>query len=60
MSKKRRFLGSSSGDDDFLSGMVNLTDAMLVLAVGFLIFAVMSMNMQTIIFSDSSLRKNKK
>ncbi|BBL61569.1 membrane protein [Methanobrevibacter arboriphilus] len=60
MSKKRRFLGKSSGDDDPLAGMANLTDAMLVLAVGFLIFAVMSMNMQSIIFNDATPEEKKK
>nr|WP_318526302.1 DUF2149 domain-containing protein [Methanobrevibacter arboriphilus] len=59
MSKKRRFLGKSSGDDDPLAGMANLTDAMLVLAVGFLIFAVMSMNMQSIIFNDATPEEKK-
>lgn len=59
MSKKRRFLGKSSGDDDPLAGMANLTDAMLVLAVGFLIFAIMSMNMQSVIFNDSTPAEKK-
>jgi hypothetical protein len=40
--------------------MANLTAAMLVLAVGFLIFAVMSMNMQSIIFSDSTSEEKQK
>jgi len=31
---------------------VNMVDCMLVLAVGFLIFTIMSMNMQSIIFAD--------
>lgn len=54
MARKKRFLGANDGDNDPLAGMGNLTDAMLVLAVGFLIFAVMSMNMQSVIFSDAS------
>ena len=37
-----------------MAGTANLVDAMLVLAVGFLIFVVMSWNMQSIIFSDMS------
>jgi hypothetical protein len=31
---------------------VNMVDCMLVLAVGFLIFSVMSMNIQSVVFSD--------
>ena len=60
MSRKKRFLGKNEGDDDPLAGMANLTDCMLVLAVGFLIFAVMSMNMQSIIFSDSTPEEKQK
>lgn len=37
-----------------MTGTANLVDAMLVLAVGFLIFVVMSWNMQSIVFSDMS------
>lgn len=57
--KRRRFLGKNTGDEDPLSGMANLTDAMLVLAVGFLIFAIMSMNMQSVIFNDLSPEERK-
>ena len=39
-------------EEDPMAGTANLVDAMLVLAVGFLIFVVMSWNMQSIIFSD--------
>ena len=38
MLRKRRRI-SESIDDDPMSGIVNLSDAMLVLALGFLIFA---------------------
>ena len=41
-------------EEDPMAGTANLVDAMLVLAVGFLIFVVMSWNMQSIIFSDMS------
>jgi len=57
--KRRRFLNKNNGDEDPLSGMVNLTDAMLVLAVGFLIFTVMSMNMQSVIFNDLDPQERK-
>ena len=39
-------------EEDPMTGTANLVDAMLVLAVGFLIFVVMSWNMQSIVFSD--------
>lgn len=40
--KKRRI--SESIDDDPMAGMSNLSDAMLVLALGFLIFAIMALS----------------
>jgi len=39
--KKRRL--TDSDDDDPMSGISNLSDAMLVLALGFLIFAIMAL-----------------
>lgn len=60
MARKKRFLGTDNGDDDPLASIPNLTDAMLVLAVGFLIFAVMSMNMQSVIFSDDTPEQKQK
>ena len=39
--KKRRI--SQSDDDDPMSGLNNLSDAMLVLALGFLIFSIMAL-----------------
>lgn len=39
--KKKRF---SDSDDDPMSGISNLSDAMLVLALGFLIFAIMALS----------------
>jgi len=59
MSRRRRFLNKNMNDEDPLSGMVNLTDAMLVLAVGFLIFTIMSMNMQSVIFNDLDPQERK-
>jgi hypothetical protein len=35
-----------------MAGSANLVDAMLVLSVGFLIFLVLSWNMQNVIFAD--------
>ena len=44
--KKRRI--SESLDDDPMSGLSNLSDAMLVLALGFLIFAII-LGIQTLV-----------
>ncbi len=41
-------------DEDPMAGTANLVDAMLVLAVGFLLFLVLSWNMQSVVFSDAS------
>jgi hypothetical protein len=41
-------------EEDPMAGTANITDLMLVLAVGFLIFVVISMNMQDVVFSDTS------
>jgi len=48
---KKRF---SEGEEDPMAGTTNLVDAMLVIAVGFLIFVVISWNMQSVIFADTS------
>lgn len=50
--KKRRI--SASEDDDPMSGLVNLSDAMLVLALGFLIFAIMALSENPELISQSS------
>ena len=52
--KKQRRRRSSSVEEDPMAGTSNLVDAMLVIAVGFLIFVVMSWNMQSVVFSDMS------
>lgn len=43
-----------------MAGTSNLVDAMLVIAVGFLIFIVMSWNMQGVIFSDMTQEEKQK
>ena len=48
---KKRF---SEGEEDPMAGTSNLVDAMLVIAVGCLIFVVISWNMQSVIFQDTS------
>ena len=52
-------LGDSQGEDP-MAGSANLVDAMLVLAVGFLIFLVMSWNMQNVVFADMSQEERQK
>ena len=52
--RKQRRRKSSDDDIDPMAGTKNLVDAMLVLALGFLIFVVISWNMQSVIFSDMS------
>lgn len=54
MVRKKQRRRSRRVEEDPMTGTANLVDAMLVLAVGFLIFVVMSWNMQSIIFSDMS------
>ncbi|CDG64692.1 MULTISPECIES: DUF2149 domain-containing protein [Methanobacterium] len=57
--RRRRMLGDSQGEDP-MAGSANLVDAMLVLAVGFLIFLVMSWNMQNVVFADMSQEDRQK
>ena len=57
--RRRRMLGDSHGEDP-MAGSANLVDAMLVLAVGFLIFLVMSWNMQNVVFADMSQEERQK
>lgn len=47
---RKRF---AEGDEDPMAGTSNLVDAMLVIAVGLLIFVVISWNMQSVVFQDS-------
>lgn len=54
MLKRRKRFVSTSEDIDPMIYAVNMVDCMLVLAVGFLIFSIMSMNLQSVIFSDLS------
>lgn len=52
--RKQRRRRASDDDIDPMAGTTNLVDTMLVLALGFLIFVVISWNMQSVIFSDMS------
>jgi len=50
--RRRKKLLSADEDVDPMSYTVNIVDCMLVLAVGFMLFAIMSMNMESIVFGD--------
>lgn len=52
--RQRRRLSSTEDEVDPMTYAVNMVDCMLVLAVGFLIFTIMSFGMQSIVFSDAS------
>ena len=54
--KKRRI--SESIDDDPMAGLTNLSDAMLVLALGFLIFAIMALSANPELISNSPNTKD--
>lgn len=54
MSLKRRRISNRERDIDPMSSATNMTDVMLVLAVGFLVFAVMATGAESIIQSDMS------
>ncbi|AXV36866.1 MAG: DUF2149 domain-containing protein [Methanobacteriaceae archaeon] len=56
---RRRRLLSADHEEDPMAGTANLVDAMLVLSVGFLIFLVISWNMQSVVFSDASPEEKK-
>ena len=49
--RKGKFL--NQGEEDPMAGTSNLVDAMLVIAVGLLIFVVISWNMQSVVFQDN-------
>ena len=58
MLRKRKRL-SSNDEIDPMAYAVNMVDCMLVLAVGFLIFTVMSFGMQSVVFSSASPEEKK-
>jgi len=57
MLRKRRRI-SDSVDDDPMSGLNNLSDAMLVLALGFLIFAIMALSVNPDMITQSQATKD--
>ena len=52
MLRKRRRISQNS-DDDPMSGLNNLSDAMLVLALGFLIFAILALSANPDMLNDA-------
>ena len=53
MVKLNRKSSFEEDEEDPMVGVANLVDAMLVIAVGLLVFLVISWNMQAIVFNDS-------
>ena len=53
MVKLNRKTAFEEDEEDPMAGVANLVDAMLVIAVGLLVFLVISWNMQAIVFNDS-------
>ena len=51
---KKRF---SEGEEDPMAGTSNLVDAMLVIAVGFLVFVIISWNMQAMIDPSQNIQE---
>jgi hypothetical protein len=51
---RRKRLFSTDAEIDPMIYAVNMVDCMLVLAVGFLIFTIMSINLQSVVFADMS------
>lgn len=50
LSRKNSF--DESDEEDPMAGVANLVDAMLVIAVGLLVFLVINWNMQAIVFNE--------
>ena len=53
MVRKQSRRRSKRVEEDPMAGTSNLVDAMLVIAVGLLIFVVISWNMQSVVFQDN-------
>lgn len=56
-SKRRSLMGR---EEDPMAGTSNLVDAMLVIAVGLLVFLVLSWNMQGVVFNEQMTPDEKK
>ena len=55
--RSKRF--TEGDEEDPMAGVANLVDAMLVIAVGLLVFLVMSWNMQNIVFNQDMTQEQK-
>ena len=53
MIRRRKGKLLNQGEEDPMAGTSNLVDAMLVIAVGLLVFLVISWNMQNIVFNEN-------
>ena len=59
MVRKKQRRRSNRVEEDPMAGTANLVDAMLVIAVGFLVFVIISWNMQSIVFNDDMTQEQK-
>ncbi|MBR0371198.1 MAG: DUF2149 domain-containing protein [Methanobrevibacter sp.] len=59
MVRKKQRRRSNRVEEDPMAGTSNLVDAMLVIAVGFLVFVIISWNMQAIVFNDDMTPEQK-
>ena len=59
MVRKKQRRRSRRVEEDPMAGTANLVDAMLVIAVGFLVFVIISWNMQAIVFNEDMTPEQK-
>ena len=59
MVRKKQRRRSNRVEEDPMAGTANLVDAMLVIAVGFLVFVIISWNMQSIVFNEDMTPQEK-
>jgi len=59
MVRKKQRRRSSRVEEDPMAGTSNLVDAMLVIAVGFLVFVIISWNMQAMVFNEDMTPEQK-
>ena len=59
MVRKKQRRRSNRVEEDPMAGTANMVDAMLVIAVGFLVFVIISWNMQAIVFNEDMTPEQK-
>ena len=59
MVRKKQRRRSRRVEEDPMAGTSNLVDTMLVIAVGFLVFVIISWNMQAIVFNEDMTPQEK-